>query len=63
MQEIETNSMEIRQLHSSKKQAIKKIIEFSGESNEMDIDEWLYDLNNLISLMKLIDETRILETM
>ncbi|CAM4752586.1 unnamed protein product [Rotaria magnacalcarata] len=63
MQEIETNSMETRQLHSSQKEAIKKIAEFSGESNEIDIDEWLYDLNNLFSLMRLKDETRILETM
>ncbi|CAF3385406.1 unnamed protein product [Rotaria socialis] len=63
MQEIETNSMETRQLHSSQKEAIKKITEFSGESTEIDIDEWLYDLNNLFSLMKLKDETRILETM
>ena len=29
----------------------------------MDIDEWLYDLTNLFSLMKLKDETKILETM
>ncbi|CAF1550225.1 unnamed protein product [Rotaria magnacalcarata] len=63
MQEIETNSMETRQLHSSQKEAIKKITEFSGESTEIDIDEWLHDLNNLFSLMKLKDETRILETM
>ncbi|CAF5162562.1 unnamed protein product, partial [Rotaria magnacalcarata] len=31
--------------------------------NETDIDEWLFDLNNLFSLMKLKDETKILETM
>ncbi|CAM4843655.1 unnamed protein product [Rotaria magnacalcarata] len=63
MQEIETDSMGTRQLHSSQKEAMKKIIEFSGELNETDIDEWLFDLNNLFSLMKLKDETKILETM
>ncbi|CAF2947838.1 unnamed protein product [Rotaria sp. Silwood2] len=52
MQEIETNSMETRQIHSSQKEAMKKISEFSGESNENDIDEWLFDLNNIFSLMK-----------
>jgi hypothetical protein len=59
----ETTSMETRQLHSSQKEALKKILEFSGESNELDIDEWLFDLTNLYSLMKLNDETKILETM
>ena len=39
MQEIEMNSMETRQLHSSQKEAMKKRSEFSGESNENDIDE------------------------
>jgi hypothetical protein len=53
----ETTSMETRQLHSSQKEALKKILEFSGESNELDIDEWLFDLTNLYSLMKLNDET------
>lgn len=63
MQEMEMNSMETRQLHSSQKEAMKKISEFSGESSELDIEEWLYDLTNLFSLMKLKDEARILETM
>ena len=62
-EESETTSMETRQLHSSQKEAMKKITEFSGELNELDIDEWLYDLTNLFSLMKLKDETKILETM
>ncbi len=67
-QEIETTSsemtsMDMRQLHSSQQEAMKKIIEFSGESNELDIDEWLFDLTNLFTLMKLKDETKILETM
>ena len=62
-QEMETTPMETRQLHSSQKEAIKKIAEFSGEANELDIDEWLYDLTNLFSVMKLKDEARILETM
>ena len=62
-QETEPTLMETRQLHSSQKEAIKKITEFSGEANELDIDEWLFDLNNLFSLMKLKDEARILETM
>ncbi|CAF1594988.1 unnamed protein product [Adineta steineri] len=55
--------MDLRQLHSSQKEAMKKIMEFSGESNELDIDEWLTDLTNLFGLMKLKDETKILETM
>jgi hypothetical protein len=59
----ETTSMDVRQLHSSQQEAMKKIVEFSGESTEFDIDEWLYDLTNLFSLMKLKDETKILETM
>lgn len=63
MTSIETTSMENRQLHSSQKEAMKKIAEFSGESNELDIDEWLFDLTNLFSLMKLKDESKILETM
>ncbi|CAF1339298.1 unnamed protein product, partial [Rotaria sp. Silwood1] len=63
MQEMETTSMEARQLHSSQKEAMKKLAEFSGEANELDIDEWLFDLNNLFSLMKLKDETKILEAM
>ena len=61
MTSIEMTSMEARQLHSSQKEAMKKIIEFSGEANDLDIDEWLYDLTNLFSLMKLKDETKILE--
>ena len=63
VQTIETTSMESRQLHSSLKEAMKKMAEFSGENNEPDIDEWLFDLTNLFSLMKLNDETKILETM
>lgn len=63
MQETELNPMELRQLHSSQKEAMKKIAEFSGESNELDINEWLFDLTNLFSLMKLKDEAKILETM
>jgi hypothetical protein len=38
---------------------MKKIAEFSGEPNELDIDEWLCDLTNLFSLMKLNNESRI----
>ncbi|CAF2519534.1 unnamed protein product [Rotaria sp. Silwood2] len=60
---METTSTETRQLHSSQKEAMRKITEFSGEANEIDIDEWLFDLNNLFLLMKLNDETKILETM
>jgi len=60
---MEMSSMESRQLHSGQKEAMKKIPEFSGEENELDIDEWLFDLTNLFSLMKLTDETKILETM
>ncbi len=55
---METTSMETRQLHSSQKEAIKKIAEFSGEHNELDIDEWLFDLTNLFSLTKLKDEQK-----
>jgi hypothetical protein len=61
--EAEMDLMEIRQLHSSQKEAMKKIAEFSGESTDIGIDEWLFDLTNLFSLMKLKDETKILETM
>ncbi len=60
---METTSMETRQLNSSQKETIKKIAEFSGKYiSELDIDEWLFDLTNLFSLMKLKDESRILET-
>lgn len=55
--------MEGRQLHSSQQEALKKIPEFSGEDNEHEINEWLFDLTNLFSLIKLNDETKILETM
>ena len=60
---IEMSSMESRQLHSGQKEAMKKMPEFSGEDNELDIEDWLFDLTNLFSLMKLKDETKILETM
>ncbi len=63
MTEAEMNSMTTRQLHSSQKEALKKISEFSGESNELDVDEWLFDLTNLFTIMQLNDETKILETM
>ena len=63
MHENELTSMESRQLHSSQKEAMKKIMEFSGESNELDIDEWLFDLTNIYTVMKLSDQARILETM
>ena len=63
LQETEPSSMETRQLHSSQKEAMKKMIEFSGECNELDIDEWLFDLNNLFLIMKFKDESKILETM
>jgi hypothetical protein len=46
---MEINSMETRQLHSSQKEAMKKIMEFTGESTELNIDEWLFDLTNLFS--------------
>ena len=36
-QEMETTPMETRQLHSSQKEATKKMAEFSGEANELDI--------------------------
>ena len=39
LQEMEPSSMETRQLHSSQKEAMKKMIEFSGECNELDIGE------------------------
>ena len=52
MHENELTSMESRQLHSSQKEAMKKIMEFSGESNELDIDEWLFDLTNIYTVMK-----------
>ena len=61
--DLEPTAMETRQLHSSQKEAMKRIAEFSGDSIELDIDEWLFDLTNLFSLMKLRDETKILETM
>ncbi|CAF1610950.1 unnamed protein product, partial [Adineta ricciae] len=60
---IDFTSMELRQLHASQQEAMKKINEFSGESDESDIDEWLYDLTNLFSLMKLQDETKVLMAM
>ncbi|CAF2910753.1 unnamed protein product [Rotaria sp. Silwood2] len=60
---METASMETRQLHSSQKEAMNKIAEFSGEVNDIDIDEWLFGLNYLFLLMKLKDETKVLETM
>lgn len=59
----QTTSMDVRQLHSSQQEALRRIVEFSGESNETDIDGWIYDLTNLFTLMKLKDETKILETM
>ncbi|CAF4586326.1 unnamed protein product, partial [Rotaria sp. Silwood2] len=63
MQEMETTPMEVRQIYSSQKEVMKKIAEFSGEADEIDIDEWIFYLNNLFSLMKLKDETKIIETM
>jgi len=60
---IEMTSMKTRQLHSSQKEAMKRIVEFSGESAELDIDEWLFDLTNLFSVVKLKDETKVLEIM
>jgi len=60
---MEMSSMESRQLHSSQQEAMKKIPEFSGEPNEFDINEWLFDLTNLFTKMKLEDETKIFETM
>ena len=61
--EKELTLMVSRQLHSSQKEAMKKILEFSGESNELDIDEWLFDLTNLYTVMELNDKAKILETM
>lgn len=55
--------MEDRQLHSSQKEALKKIPEFSGETNEVDVDEWLSNLTNLFDMIKLSHAARILETM
>ncbi|CAF3957584.1 unnamed protein product, partial [Rotaria sp. Silwood1] len=63
MQEMETTPMEARQIYSSQKEVMKKLAEFSGEADEIDIDEWIFDLNNLFSLMKLKDEIKVLETM
>ncbi|CAF3346904.1 unnamed protein product, partial [Rotaria sp. Silwood2] len=60
---MEATPMEARQIYSSQKEVMKKIAEFSGEADEIDIDEWIFDLNNLFSLMKLKDETKIIETM
>ena len=58
MASIEMTSMETRQPHSSRKEAMKKLLEFSGDSDDLDIDEWLFDLTNLFSVMKLKDETK-----
>ena len=58
MASMETPSMESRQPHSSHKEAMKKLLEFSGDSDDLDIDEWLFDLTNLFSVMKLKDETK-----
>ena len=58
MEKRETTSIESRQPHSSHKEAMKKLLEFSGDSNDLDIDEWLFDLTNLFSVMKLKDETK-----
>lgn len=63
MSDTEMTSMESKQLQSSQKEAMKKITEFSGESNGLDIDEWLSDLTNLYTVMQLNDQTKILETM
>ncbi|CAF1466162.1 unnamed protein product [Rotaria sp. Silwood1] len=63
MQEMETTPMEARQIYLSQKEVMKKIAEFSGEADEINIDEWIFDLNNLFSLMKLKDEIKVLETM
>lgn len=60
---MQMSSMESRQLHSGQQEALKKIPEFSGEDNEQDIDEWLFDLTNLFSFMRINDETKVLETM
>ena len=51
-------SMESRQPYSSHKEAMKKVLEFSGEASDLDIDEWLFDWTNLFSVMKLKDETK-----
>ena len=56
-------SIESKQLHSSQKEAMKKIAEFSGEPNDLDVNEWLSDLTSLFSVMKLKDDSKILETM
>ena len=63
MASMKMTSMEARQLHSSQKEALKKILEFSGEDADLEIDEWLFDLTNLFSVMKLKGETKVLETM
>ena len=55
---MKTTSMESRQPHASHKEAMKKLLEFSGDSDDLDIDEWLFDLTNLFSVMKLKDETK-----
>lgn len=60
---MQLSSMESRQLHSGQQEAFKKIPEFSGEDNEQDIEEWLFHLTNLFSLMRLNDETKVPETM
>ena len=55
--------MEDRQLHSSQKEALKKIPEYAGETSEFDIDEWLSNLTGLFDMIKLNGAARILETM
>lgn len=60
---MEMSSIESQQLQTAQKEAIKKILEFSGEENEQDIDEWLFDLTSLFSIMKLTDETKIIMIM
>ena len=55
----ENKLMEDRQLHSSQKEALEKMLEFSGETNKIAIHEWLSNLVNLFDMIKL----KFLETM
>lgn len=61
--EEDNKLMEDRQLHSSQKEALKKVPEFSGETSDLDVDEWLSNLIDLFDMIKLNGTARILETM
>ena len=57
----ELNWTETRQMHSGRKEVMRKLGDYSRDSDAIDVEEWQFELTNLFASMKLKDKARVSE--